>query len=46
MEELRYEKAGPAGTFTINRPARMNAPNKAVRTGLSEGFRRFEAAVR
>jgi enoyl-CoA hydratase/carnithine racemase len=43
MEELRYEKAGPVVTLTINRPAQMNALNKAVRTGLFEGFRRFEA---
>lgn len=43
MEELRYEKAGPVVTLIINRPAQMNALNKAVRTGLFEGFRRFEA---
>jgi enoyl-CoA hydratase/carnithine racemase len=43
MDELRYEKVGAVVTLTINRPAQMNALNKAVRTGLFDGFRRFEA---
>jgi enoyl-CoA hydratase/carnithine racemase len=43
MDELRYEKVGAVVTLTINRPAQMNALNKAVRTGLLDGFRRFEA---
>jgi enoyl-CoA hydratase/carnithine racemase len=43
MDELRYEKVGAVVTLTINRPVQMNALNKAVRTGLFDGFRRFEA---
>lgn len=43
MEEVLYEKTGAVVTLTINRPAQMNALNRAVRDGLFDGFRRFEA---
>jgi enoyl-CoA hydratase/carnithine racemase len=40
---VRYERRGPAGWLTINRPAARNALNKAVRDGLWDGVRAFNA---
>jgi len=37
-----YEQDGPVVTLTIDRPERRNALSGAVRTGLWDGFRRFE----
>jgi enoyl-CoA hydratase/carnithine racemase len=40
---VRYERRGPAAWLTINRPEARNALNKAVRDGLWDGIRRFNA---
>jgi len=42
-QPVRYERRGPAGWLTINRPEARNALNKAVRDGLWDGIRRFNA---
>ncbi len=40
---VRYERRGPAGWLIINRPEARNALNQAVRDGLWDGVRRFNA---
>jgi enoyl-CoA hydratase/carnithine racemase len=42
-EVVSYERRGPAAWLTINRPEARNALNKAVRDGLWDGVRRFNA---
>ena len=42
-EPVRYERRGPVAWLTINRPDARNALNKAVRDGLFDGVRRFNA---
>lgn len=42
-QPVRYERRGPAAWLTINRPEARNALNKAVRDGLWDGVRRFNA---
>jgi len=42
-QPVRYERRGPAGWLTIDRPEARNALNKAVRDGLWDGIRRFNA---
>jgi enoyl-CoA hydratase len=43
MSELLYETSDGVAVITINRPAQLNAMNTAVREGLREAWRRFEA---
>ena len=40
---VTYELAGPVAWLTINRPAARNALNKAVRDGLFDSVRAFNA---
>jgi len=40
---VSYQRRGPAAWLTINRPEARNALNKAVRDGLWDGVRRFNA---
>ncbi|MEZ0603242.1 enoyl-CoA hydratase-related protein [Paraburkholderia sp. IW21] len=42
MADLCYEQQGSTAVITLNRPAKGNAINQAVRTGLFEMFDRFE----
>ena len=42
-QAVRYERRGPAAWLTINRPEARNALNKAVRDGLWDGVRAFNA---
>ncbi|MBS0378904.1 MAG: enoyl-CoA hydratase/isomerase family protein [Proteobacteria bacterium] len=42
-EAILYEMRGPVALITINRPESRNAINAAVRAGLHEAWRRFEA---
>ena len=42
-EVVIYERRGPAAWLTINRPEARNALNKAVRDGLWDGVRAFNA---
>ncbi len=42
-QPVSYELRGPAAWLTINRPEARNALNKAVRDGLWDGVRRFNA---
>jgi len=42
-QAVTYERRGPAAWLTINRPEARNALNKAVRDGLWDGVRRFNA---
>lgn len=42
-DAVRYEHDGPVVTLTIDRPERRNALSAAVRAGLWDGLRRFEA---
>ena len=42
-QPVSYERRGPAAWLTINRPEARNALNKAVRDGLWDGVRRFNA---
>lgn len=42
-DEILYEVADRVAVITINRPERRNAINEAVRTGLFDAWRRFEA---
>jgi len=42
-QPVRYERRGPVAWLTINRPAARNALNKAVRDGLFDGVRAFNA---
>ena len=43
MDEVLYEVADRVAVITINRPNKHNALNAAVRQGLWEAWRRFEA---
>ena len=42
-DAVRYEVTGGAAWLTINRPEARNALNQAVREGLFDGVRRFNA---
>ncbi|HTT51899.1 MAG TPA: enoyl-CoA hydratase-related protein [Streptosporangiaceae bacterium] len=42
-QPVSYERRGPAAWLTINRPEARNALNKAVRDGLWDGVRAFNA---
>ena len=42
-QAVSYERRGPAAWLTINRPEARNALNKAVRDGLWDGVRAFNA---
>jgi enoyl-CoA hydratase/carnithine racemase len=42
-QPVSYQRRGPAAWLTINRPEARNALNKAVRDGLWDGVRRFNA---
>lgn len=43
MNDLLYETSDGVAIITINRPAQLNTLNTAVREGLREVWRRFEA---
>jgi enoyl-CoA hydratase len=42
-DEVLYEVDGPVLTLTLNRPDKRNAMNAAMREGLWESWRKFEA---
>ncbi|MBO9513234.1 MAG: enoyl-CoA hydratase/isomerase family protein [Variovorax sp.] len=42
-EAILYERRGPVAVITINRPEARNAINEAVRLGLFDAWKRFEA---
>lgn len=42
MPELLYETQGSIAIITLNRPAKNNAINRAIRQGLFEAFEEFE----
>lgn len=43
MSDLNYETSDGITVITINRPAQLNAMNNAVREGLWDAWRRFDA---
>jgi enoyl-CoA hydratase len=42
-KEVRYERRGPAGVLTIDRPHRRNAVDALTAAGLRQGLEEFEA---
>src|SRR5881392_860671 len=41
-EDVLFEVEGPVAIITLNRPARLNAINSGIRSGLAEAWQRFE----